>query len=327
MAFRCSRSPQPLPTVAPTAVPTVAPTVTPVVVPAVTLVVTLAVVPAVTLAVVLVAAAPVTTPAGTAPEDLLRAGNAAFRAGQSDEADRLYAAAEERATDPGLVAFNRAAVLFQKGEFREAELLYARTLSDAECPPDRAAKAWYNRGTALLRRGGSAAVFRSAVACLEQCLESPAADAPLRADARHNLELAKLLWDQARRAEAKPNTPNQDLPPEEAQSDPPASRPSEPAPSSEKPEAKTGTERPAGTAPKSEPTPATTAKADTGPAEQPAPGTATHPPELEDRNTIQPLSPEDTRRLLRDIAARLRNDRRTLLRTLYPPPQPGINDW
>ncbi len=311
MAFRRSRSPRPLS----------------VIVPAAAAVVAIVAALAAALTVVLAAAAPMTAPAGTAPEDLLRGGNAAFRSGQSDEADRLYAAAEERASDPGLVAFNRAAVRFQKGEFREAELLYARTLSDAECPPDRAAKAWYNRGTALLRRGGSAAVFRSAVACLEQCLESPAADAPLRADARHNLELAKLLWDQTRRAEAKPNTPNQNPPPEEAPSDPPAPHPSDPAPSSEKPEAKTGSERPAGTAPKREPSPATTPKADTGSPVQPAPGAATLPPELEDRNTIQPLSPEDTRRLLRDIAARLRNDRRTLLRTLYPPPQPGVNDW
>ena len=52
----------------------------------------------------LLAAAP-----AESPEDLIRRANAAFLAGERDEADRLYAAAEERTADPGLVAFNRAA--------------------------------------------------------------------------------------------------------------------------------------------------------------------------------------------------------------------------
>src|SRR5262249_59336214 len=125
------------------------------------------------------------------------------------------AAAEERTGAPGLVAFNRAAVLFQKEDFRDAEVHYARVLEDAACPPERAARAWYNRGTCLLRRGTSPAVYRSAIACLEHCLDSPAADEPLKADARHNLELAKLLWNEARKTAAKPDTPNENRPPEE----------------------------------------------------------------------------------------------------------------
>ena len=142
------------------------------------------------------------------PEDLIRRANAAFLAGDAEAADSLYAAAEERTGDPGLVSFNKAAILFQKGEFYAAEVHYARTLDDSACPPPRAARAWFNRGTCLLRRGGSPSVFRSAIACFDRCLDSNILDEPLKADARHNLELAKLLWAEANKKAAKPETPN-----------------------------------------------------------------------------------------------------------------------
>src|SRR5438128_8324322 len=93
-----------------------------------------------TVCLLLLAAAP------GAEDDLIRAANAAYLRGDADAADMLYAQAEERAADPGLVAFNRAAVLFQRGEFREAELHYMRVLEDKACPPERAARAWFNRG-------------------------------------------------------------------------------------------------------------------------------------------------------------------------------------
>ena len=48
----------------------------------------------------------------------------------------------------------RVALHFAKNEFREAERAYKRVLDDPECPPERRAKAWFNRGTSLLRRGG-----------------------------------------------------------------------------------------------------------------------------------------------------------------------------
>src|SRR5436305_11179665 len=79
------------------------------------------------------------TPSGATPDEIIRQANAAFLRGDGDEADRLYAAAEERTADPGLVAFNRAAVLVAQEKFREAEVHYARVLDDAACPPERAA--------------------------------------------------------------------------------------------------------------------------------------------------------------------------------------------
>ena len=104
-------------------------------------------------------------------EDTIRAANAAFQRKDAAAAEKLYAAAEERTADPGLVAFNTATLLFQKDDFRDAELHYRRAIEDKACPHERAAKAWFNRGTCLVRRGGSAGVFRSAVACFERCLE------------------------------------------------------------------------------------------------------------------------------------------------------------
>src|SRR5262249_38270251 len=116
----------------------------------------------------LVAASP---PADRSPDELLRSGNAAFLRGGWGAAEHFYKLAEERTGDPGLVAFNKATVLMQRGETREAELHYLRSLDDLAAPPDRRAKALYNRGVCLLARGGSAGVSRSAIACFEQSLD------------------------------------------------------------------------------------------------------------------------------------------------------------
>src|SRR5262245_10932041 len=86
------------------------------------------------------------------PDELVRQGNAAFRAGDAAAAGRLYAAAVEYTADPGLVAFNTAAVLFEQGEYRDAELHYVRALDDKAAPPDRRAKALYNRGVCIVKR-------------------------------------------------------------------------------------------------------------------------------------------------------------------------------
>jgi tetratricopeptide (TPR) repeat protein len=280
------------------------------------------------LACCLLAAAP---PATERPEDLIRRANAAFLAGDRDEANRLYGIAEEQTADPGLVAFNQAAVLFQKGEFREAEVFYARVLDDAACPTERAVKAWYNRGTCLLRRGGSASVYRSAIACLERCVDSPDADAPLKADARHNLELAKALWNEARKSDQK-EKPNSPPPPEDPRSEPkpePKHTGKEPEPKKESgkndtsPTTKTGQQPKID--PKADPTDPTNPNPD--PKTQPNSGTPTAAPQLKNEDAVQQLSPEDTREHLRRIAERLKKDRHDLLRTLYPPDRPGSRDW
>ena len=107
----------------------------------------------------LLAAATTFTPEQSA-EELIRRANTVF-ALDRDEANRLYEAAELVTADPGLVAFNRAAVLFQNDRFGEAATFYSRVLNDAACPPERAVRAWYNLGTCLIAKpGASSAVLR-----------------------------------------------------------------------------------------------------------------------------------------------------------------------
>ncbi|MBX9581499.1 MAG: hypothetical protein K2X87_14460, partial [Gemmataceae bacterium] len=166
------------------------------------------------------------------PDDLVRRANAAALRGEAEAADALYKAAAERTADPGLVAFNRAALLARQGRFAAAEALYAQALDDRECPPARAARGWFDRGTCRLRAASTAAGFRAAALYFERCLDLDPADEVLTADARHNLELAKLLWAEANAKAAQPETPNdpprddfpqpQDVPPGGLDPDPQA---------------------------------------------------------------------------------------------------------
>jgi hypothetical protein len=260
-------------------------------------------------------------PQSKSPEELIRLGNAAYLRGDFDAAGRWYAAASERTTDPGLVAFNEAALYVQTGDVREAELHYLRTLDDAAAPRDRRAKALYNRGVCLLARGGTAAMYRSAVACFEQSLDLTPNDDPLAADARQNLELAKLLWNRARTREKIPPRPS-DLPPDA----PPETLP---------PQVEEGDGIDAGTSP-SDTGAAVGLKPETlaGPppagspreTNQQAPG-AGNLPVIPDSDQLQHLSPEDTRALLKRVADRLEKERRSTARMLAEPERPNVRDW
>jgi tetratricopeptide (TPR) repeat protein len=272
----------------------------------------------------LVAAAP---PHAEAPEDVIRRANDAFRAGDTDAADKLYATAEERTADPGLVAFNRAAVLFERGQFRDAEVHYERVLKDAACPADRAARAWYNRGTCLLRRGGSWEVYRAAVACFEHTLDSPAADDPLKADARHNAELAKLLCSEERKKEEnKKKSPNDNPPPEEdrhPRPDPDPRAGGNDPNSGTDPDStgKNGLPKSAGTQPQQV---GTTKPNET---ETTAPGANPNLEVLSDKTEVQALSERDARANLAETAKRIKREQQSLLRSLYGPDRSAVRDW
>ena len=271
------------------------------------------------LLLVLLAAQP---PASEPPEELIRKANAAFLRDDAEAADALYAAAEERAADPGLVAFNKAAVLAKKEQFREAELLYARVLSDAACLPERAAKAWFNRGTCLLRsKQSTPSVFRAAVVCFERSLELNAADEPLRSDARHNLELAKLLWAEANKKAAKLDSPN-DPPPD---LDPPSAKePNGTGPEPTDPGPGDGSKDPRAT---QQPTTVPMPKGGATPTDGKMAGNNPNLQPLIDNEAPQPLSPEQTREYLKQTDARLRAEREKMLRLLSGPDRPGVRDW
>jgi tetratricopeptide (TPR) repeat protein len=272
--------------------------------------------------VVAIAAAALASAAPPPPDDLVRRGNSALRAGDPAVAARLYAAAEEHSPDPGLVAFNRAAALFEQGEYREAEVHYLRALDDKAAPPDRRAKALYNRGVCLVKRASDLPALRAAVSCFEQALDSDVLDEPMRADARYNLELAKLLWAEARAKLGAKDTPNQLPPEEQPESKPPATgadNGSEPGRDTEGP----------GTRPGLQPQAPTNAQAG-GQAPQAtdrtAPGHGTLPV-LVDGPQSQKLSPEDARAHLAKVAERLDRDRRANARLLAGPERPHVPDY
>ena len=267
-------------------------------------------------AILLTSAAPMKS---HSPEEWIRLGNAAMLRGELNVAEQHYTAAMERTDDPGLVAFNKAAIALQLGELRDAELNYLRCLDDQAAPPLRRAKAQYNRGVCLLARGGSATVYRSAISCLEQCLELNHDDAILMADAQHNLEIAKLLWNRSRSQERTPPDPSE-LPPEVF----------EPPPRSQQPDpifnTDTGTDN-ANSGPQT--------AAQSGPAPQGQPANkstqknagAGSLPVLTDSDQREPLSPEDSRALLQNAAKRLKRDRAFNAEMLAGPERPHVRDW
>ncbi len=149
----------------------------------------------------------------------------ATRAAQRGEfalAELMYEQAAEGSTDPGLVAFNQAYCAAQQQLYRQADALYLQVLDDAEAPPQRLANAHYNRAVCLVRVGGLTE-FRLAIDHLEKCLTFDITE-ELRGDAKQNLEIAKLLWINAREREKQKPKPN-----DPAKSDPPATPKVEPS--------------------------------------------------------------------------------------------------
>jgi hypothetical protein len=283
----------------------------------------------------LLAAAP---PQSETPEELIRRANELFPT-DAEAAGKLYAAAEERTADPGLVAFNRGAVLFDRAAkavpaeryslYFKAEEQYDLALKDAACPPERAAKAWFNRGTCLLSRGGALSVYRSAIACFEHALDSPAADDDLKKRAEHNLELAKLLWNEERKKAAKPDeeSPNKKLPPEEEPQQQPRPEPEKPGGTEQNP-ADTGnagaTQPKIGTQPQAVPQPNTGDKPT--PADQKTVGNNANLQVPQDQDQVQKLSPEEARAYMKETSKRRKRELHSMLETLYGPDRPGVRD-
>lgn len=255
---------------------------------------------------------------GTAAEpslERLRLGIVAARAGSPD-AGRHFDAAEAIADDPGLIAFNRAAQLFARDDYREAELYYLRCLEDREIPAERRRNALYNRGVCLVLRG-EARLFRAAIRCFEDCLAASPNDDTLANNARQNLELAKMLWNRERARQKEPPTPNEpNL--EERPMTKPMFDPGETDPGDS-----TAKSNSAAEGNSIEPKPGEAAAKGT---EQPRPGAGTLPVP-KDESEVQRLSPDDTKSLLEKTAARLKAARRQNELLRAGPERPNVRDW
>jgi tetratricopeptide (TPR) repeat protein len=237
-------------------------------------------------------------------DSLVRRGNLAFAAGDFEESLRLFGEGERLATDPGLLAFNKAAANFRLGRYAEAALGYRQCLDDDRIAAPRRARAQYDLGTALVKQSGSAsaALLRQAVSAFRQCLAQPDLDADLRNDARHNLELAQLLWLRARAA--NPNDPNDGGPDTDSQT----KRNQVPGPDSR------GTQQNVGTDPSGDPR----AGQEIGKDGKPAPGdgardmlNAGSMQVLPDTDDIRPLPPAEADEQLERIIERIAQERRS----------------
>src|ERR1700687_3126837 len=249
------------------------------------------------LALVLIGAAPTAN-----VEDLLRQGNQAFARKDYAAAVALYIRAEPHAIDPGHVAFNKAAALYEQGEFRQAERAYRCALEGAVEP--RLSQARYGLGTCLVRQGRELGpnALREAVILYEQCLRQEDIDPDLATDARHNLELAKLLWmdAQARAADHSEEGPDEDTRPKPP--DPPGKKPetgeTDPVTGRPDPRGKHVPVQPDGG---TKPTPTN---------DPPGPGKGTLRP-IPDDAELSPLSAEDAAAHLEQAAAKIGRERHT----------------
>ena len=131
-------------------------------------------------------------------EGLLRQADEAFAEQKFDDALRLYEQAETSTTDPGRVAFNKAATYYRLERYREAIDCYRRCLEDDAAPPERRARACFDLGNAILQQAqGDRQQLAEAVKAYRAALHLGDAQASWYKGARHNLELAQMLWLQS----------------------------------------------------------------------------------------------------------------------------------
>ncbi len=254
------------------------------------------------------------------PDDCIRQGNAAFDRGDYAAAVDLYAQAEDRARDPGLVAFNEATALYHLGRYREAELRYRRCREDADGP--RLTRLLYSLGNCILQqaRDSDAPRLREAIKSYEQCLRSGGAEPEVFADARHNLELARLLW-----LKAKDKKPGQDQPNPEQESENPQLR-SDLGNNSRRGVNDFGPATPDGHG-QENPTARPLADQKTaGQTDQQQAGKGNLPP-IPDEDDLISLSPEDAAEYLKKEAARIKRERREYGQRPAPALPANVRDW
>jgi Ca-activated chloride channel family protein len=254
------------------------------------------------------------------PVRALRQGNDAFQRGEYATALDWYTQAEERTDDPGQVAYDKAAALYQLGRFREAELHYRRCRQDAE--GTRLAHLLYGLGNCLVlqARSADAARFREAISYYEQCLQHLDADAELIADARHNLELARLFW-----LKAKSLRDSGDQTSPDSESEPP------PPPDPRNDSHQSGLENRVATPdtqgkPESVTDKVGDSKSLATPSDRPPPGKGDLPP-IPDDDELAHLSPDDAAEHLQRAASRIVHEQQAHRHQMAPTPAPNVKNW
>jgi len=151
------------------------------------------------LAFVLVAVICISAGDPPAVEALLRQGDDAFARQDYESARASYEKAEILTQDPGRLSFNKAAALYRLERYPEAIACYRRSLEDDTMPIERRARACFDLGNALVQQAGDdPQQLADGIAAYRAALRLAEPQATWHKDVRHNLELAQLLWLQAR---------------------------------------------------------------------------------------------------------------------------------
>jgi tetratricopeptide (TPR) repeat protein len=257
-------------------------------------------------------------------DELVRQGNAAFGREEYEAAVKLYEQAETLTTDPGLIAFNKAAAFYRLSRYAEAEAHYRCALEGATGPRRR--RALYDLGNSLVKRsrGSDVQALQEAVGLYETCLREADADPDLAVDARDNLKVARVLLLQARQAAAaarKNDTEPKEQEPDHEDSRPskPEKKPPEPGPGDNRPEpAKgSGSERTTETPdPKQQPIPTD---------ERPQPGVGRQ--RVLEPAEQTPLAPQETEALLRRVWSRIDKQHRERRNAPAPTASHPAKNW
>ncbi len=261
------------------------------------------------------------------PQSLLKEGDAAAASGDYARAAALYKKAEPLTTEPVEVAYRLGVVKYQMAaeagggaNLFEAEDLFRCCLDKGS--PHRP-QALFGLGNCLLlkSKGKSLELVRAAIESYEQSL---AAGLPeeVAAEARYNLERAKLLALQL----LAPATRKEVEPPDNPEED--AHRPADPRPNDPRPPNKTdggmGTGNPD---PRGNPF---QMKNDTGQTpiqtSDPAPGVGKLTP-IPDLSTPEPIPPKDALSHLETATKRVLEERQTYRLQKLRPAVRGVRDW
>jgi hypothetical protein len=161
-------------------------------------------------------------------DEAAAAGSAAYSAGDFTTAEARFHEAEGEASDKAPAAYNRAAALYRLRRFDDADHSYQRSADDEAL---HAARADYDRGNCAFAEAckdegtadadGLQKAAHQYEACLAREGSAPAAG-PLFDDARHNLELTRLIlseFAEQNKQAAEGDKPESDKP-EVARDDP-----------------------------------------------------------------------------------------------------------
>jgi tetratricopeptide (TPR) repeat protein len=268
------------------------------------------------------------------PRALLEQGDAALAAGDFTRAIELYEKAEPRTDEPGRVTFNLATAKYRRAlrdkdrkaaDLADAVQLYGCLLDKAE--PYRR-QALFGLANCLLEKAGDndADLVLAAITAYEQCVDR-ATDGPLVTDARHNLELAKLLLLQIRKAEDEARSrPDQDPPntedPKNNKKPPPKPQGSQ-DPDHDRNHQGPG-QKPSGSGDRTQKNPGDRA---TETDEPPPPGATRGLPTVPEGPDQPPLSAKDALEHLRQANERILRERHQHRLSIVKPPPEGVRDW